>query len=468
MDNQNFERELATKIEFKDTHTTEGLTYIGSGTTCLVYRTDSGEIIKEFAPLINGTPVMSRKNGANEPQTPLESLTEHDLQVLEERKKAFLSERDIIALIQSYHKNDNDNMFLLPEDKDTSLGTVHYTRYLGGELLSDVVEQVKECGFRERFLCILCFVVSLFREIAIYHQDGKPWHGVLNLDIKPDNLFCIRSHDKFIGVRNLDFGSAKRIDDTEVGKLGLISSIRKFAAETVGEDEILEQIKNKDLYSFSFYDEKALLAEQASKLFASSPYLYDESRIIEIIEDCIYRRKDDETIISKLKNLDILAAWKTFLFSLYDGEVSSKNEIEMVNEIFDNLFENEKNVVSNSLWENYYLYTQLYEIQAKILISDGLTATEIADRLENIYHLVNKDLKLEINQREGKKTEEVKHFKAVSASYRKEDEDKSLIALDSFNLESIKDILRFCEKNGLSEPETPSNLYWFLLTGTKH
>ena len=42
--------ELATEIRLKNSNFTEKLTYVGSGTTCIVYQTESKDIVKEFAP----------------------------------------------------------------------------------------------------------------------------------------------------------------------------------------------------------------------------------------------------------------------------------------------------------------------------------------------------------------------------------------------------------------------------------
>ena len=50
----------ASEIKEPYTNTTMTLSYIGSGTTCNVYRTSSKNVIKEFAPLINGKPAMVR------------------------------------------------------------------------------------------------------------------------------------------------------------------------------------------------------------------------------------------------------------------------------------------------------------------------------------------------------------------------------------------------------------------------
>ena len=462
MDRPELEREIATEIKYNDSGRVERLSYIGAGTTCLVYKTDSDDIIKEFAPLINGKPTMSRKNGANDKFTPIAGLTPFDLRIVEERRAAFDSEISIIDELNCRYKNKRGNMFLIPEEKpDTSLGKCHRCHYLGGQTLETVFAESKKNNkeFQKHFLTILPLVISLYKEISFYHRDrtdDASTGGILNLDVKPENLFTITfdTQDDYIGVRNLDFGSAKRIDDKYEGdslvEPGLISLIRNYASEN----------KNMNL---------ALLIDQiGSKFFASSPGFYDKERIGETIQRCIDMNKSTADIVSDFKLLDILAAWKTFLFALSDStdlfmdtdNSQTETETEMVYRVFTEVFENNPLTSrNNSLFESYNIYSQLYEIMARSFKGQRrfrLTASEIADRLENILCVLE-------GIPDNEKTEAQRDFEAMNRIFSQKDE-----LLVSHGLKTIKDIHVFCSANGLKWPAKMGDLHWFLMFGEKH
>ena len=464
MDRPGLEREIATEIKYNDSGRVERLTYIGAGTTCIVYKTDSEDIIKEFAPLINGKPTMSRKNGANDRFTPIAGLTPFDLKIVEERRAAFDSEISIIDELNCRYKNKKGNMFLIPEEKpDTSLGKCHRCHYLGGQTLETVFSESKKNNkeFQKHFLTILPLVISLYKEISFYHRDrteDASTGGILNLDVKPENLFTITfdTQDDYIGVRNLDFGSARRIDDKYEGdslvEPGLISLIRSYASE------------NKNV-------NPALLIDQiAYKFFASSPGFYDKERIGETIQRCIDPNKTIADIVSDLKLLDILAAWKTFLFALSDStglcmdtdNSQTETETEMVYRMFAEVFENNPLTSNNSLFESYNIYSQLYEIMARSFRGQRryrLTASEIAERLENILCVLD-------GISDNKKTEAQRDFEAMNYIFCQKDD-----LLSSHGLRTIKDIIEFCRENktkGIKTPEKLGDLHWFLLFGEKH
>ena len=462
MDRPDLEREIATEIKYNDSGRVERLTYIGAGTTCLVYKTDSDDIIKEFAPLINGKPTMSRKNGANDRFTPIAGLTPFDLRIVEERRTAFDSEISIIDELNCRYKNKRGNMFLIPEEKpDTSLGKCHRCHYLGGQTLETVFAESKKNNkeFQKHFLTILPLVISLYKEISFYHRDrtdDASTGGILNLDVKPENLFTITfdTQDDYIGVRNLDFGSAKRIDDKYEGNSlvepGLISLIRNYASEnkTVNLELLIDQI--------------------GSKFFASSPGFYDKERIAETIQRCIDMNKSTADIVSDFKLLDILAAWKTFLFALSDStdlfmdtnNSQTETETEMVYRVFTEVFENNPLTSrNNSLFESYNIYSQLYEIMARSFKGQRrfrLTASEIADRLENILCVLE-------GIPDNEKTEVQRDFEAMNRIFSQKDE-----LLVSHGLKTIKDIHAFCSTNGLKWPAKMGDLHWFLMFGEKH
>ena len=83
------ERYYASEIEIAGTGQVHTLTYIGSGTTCNVYKTSAKDIVKEFAPIIRGRSAMIRKNHV---LTTRDDLTPFELHTLHERRKAFDSE----------------------------------------------------------------------------------------------------------------------------------------------------------------------------------------------------------------------------------------------------------------------------------------------------------------------------------------------------------------------------------------
>lgn len=450
--------ELATEIRLKNSNFTEKLTYVGSGTTCIVYQTESKDIVKEFAPCIRiGNQLvetMSRKQAANDKLTPLNTLTSFDLSVLEERRAAFDSEMIIIDELNSRYRDDEDNMFLVPRDMpETSLGRCHWCNYVGGQTLQDVFEESrKNNDFQTHFLNVLPLIISLYDEIAFYHCDDtkdSKGNGILNLDIKPENLFAVRSQGTYIGVRNLDFGSAKRIDDKMSGEkrteLGLISSICSCTADKAKTKLSVDQI--------------------GAKLFASSPVFYDQERIKSIIENCLESKRTREDIVSDLKLLDIAAAWKTFLWAfvdskdcfapLYPGEI----ERYIIKRIFEDIFETNHLTLHHSLFESYHIYLELFEITHYIFMGkrrSRLTASEIATRLRNILCILG-------GIPDNKKTDEQRYFEAMNDAFSQKDE-----LLSSYGLNSIKDILDFCKSNGLKQPEKPRELYWFFMFGDKH
>lgn len=448
-------REIATKIKFLDSNRVENLTYIGSGTTCIVYKTDSNDVIKEFYPLINNKPIVSRKNGSNDYLTPLKELTPFDLKLYEERRKTFDSEISIIDELKCKYIGKNNNMFLIPQEiTKTSLGKCHKCSYVGGDTLQTIFEKSysqfkdsceKSEAFKKHFLNVLPLIISLYNEIAFYHENG-----ILNLDVKPENLFVINFDGDDIGVRNLDFGSAKRIEDKTKEEPGLLSSIQNH----------INKNPNLDI---------DLLSDQIeSKFFASSPAFYDTERIKSLIKKYIDSSASRESIVSDLKQLDILAAWKTFLFAfsnskdffspLYAGEV----ETYMLKRIFANIFEGNHLTANNSLFESYYIYSELNDIMAQICAGrreHRLTASQVAERLKNILCLLN-------GIPENKKTDSQRKFEAMDLAYCQEDK-----LLASNNLNSINDILNFCRKHkidGLKTPESVKNLHYFLTFGAKH
>ena len=295
----------ASEIKEPYTNTITTLSYIGSGTTCNVYKTSSKNVVKEFAPLINGKPAMVRKNNI---LVPRDGLTPFELSIINERRVMFDSEISLINELNDRYKQSNDNMFLIPVDmQETSIGRCHWCNYIGGKTLHVAFEESRQSSptFQHHFLNVLPLIISLFDEIAFYHEvssaNGITNGGILNLDIKPQNLFSIKSQGEYIGIRNLDFGSIKRLHDSTSSDgeylPGLITSIRNYA---------------KNHYEIN---RELIINQIAAKYFVSSPGFYDKDRINSTIDICL--SSDNLTdIVSDLKLLDILAALKTFLCAL--------------------------------------------------------------------------------------------------------------------------------------------------------
>jgi len=443
-------RELATEIKYNRNgiEYKESLTYIGSGSSCIAYKTESKNVIKEFHPLVDEAPVMERKDG----RLVLKSdITDSD--IINERQELFYSETAIVEELYSKYKDENDNMFLIPRKTvDTSLGECQWCEYLGGQTLEEIINDLRtqNISFKNRFYKkVLPLIISLYDEIAFYHSKGD--NGILNLDIKPSNLFVINSQNSYIGVRNLDFGSAKRLDDKiENGKKkqGLINAIKSYALKNSGDKSLTKKIRER--------------------FFASSPGFYDRDRIKQIIDHCLQDGTSEADIISELKQLDILAAWKTFLYAMGDScelfsnitsQYKIENESDAVCRIFAEIFQNNILSANGSLFESYNIYVKLYEIMVRSFRGQKrfkLSAAEIAEGLRAIlYTFIDID--------ENKKTEKIKNFKANNLVFSQKDE-----LLKSHNLKSIKDILEFNDANGLKNCEEAKSLHWFLLLGKKH
>lgn len=447
------ERNRATSVGLPGIPSPLSLEYIGEGSTCVVYRTPNGDIVKEFYPvIIEDTSVIMtmERPGENGRLVLISSLPEFEKKIVEERRDAFLhAEIELISDLQKRNVRSDDNMFLIPRIQDTTLGPCQWCNHLAGTSVSQVFNEAKAMSFQKRFIVVLPHIIRLFDEIAFYHSDLKGdgtfndclEDVILNLDIKAENLFAIKSrNDKYVAVRNLDFGSGKYATK-------LIADIQGFAGA------------NKHLHS------EELRKKIRKKYFASSKGYYDLSPkgyINSIIEDCIQNQGDihKSKQVRDLKMLDIRAGLKTFLFALSDlphNDFSGQERIGFIN-LFKEIFEDPKHeFINDSLFENYYIYSQLYEIMARCFGSDPenrLSATDIANRLRNILCLIDGDIK-------ATRTEAQKKFVAMSKIYRSKNE-----LLKNHELKTIKDILNFCESNILDICDIGS-IHWFLLTG-KH
>lgn len=464
MNRSDCEREIATEITFMDSNRTEKLTYVGSGTNANVYRIESGDLIKEFCPKRGNQPLMSRKNGMNDMLTELEGLSLRDREILEERRALFEYEEKHVRELDHRYKSENDNMFVVSKNiAETSLGKCQWCNYVGGQTLKSYFEESKKSStFQEHFLSVLPLIISLYDEIAFYHRDkdhGVDDNGILNLDIKPDNILAIKSQGQYIGVRNLDFGSIKRIDDKirDDGKYdaGLLSSILTFARNN--NFDISHNHVSENNYRFD---------PIISKFFSSKHSFYDPYRIECILEEFIISQKSRESIISRLKSLDIIAAWKTFLCAFDDTDsffIKENNEAEAeqdkVIRIFTSIFENNNLTVSDSLFESYNIYHQLYEITVRIFSGFRryrLSASEIADRLRNILCILKGITR-------DKSVEGQEHTKAINSCLCGCDK-----LLEAYGLRSIRDILEFCETKNKGVKISPKDLVWFLTMGEAH
>lgn len=456
MNNTDIVRTLANEIkniEINGVKTTFSLTYVGSGSNCIAYKTiPYGYIIKEFYPLIDNIPAKRRKNEPNGELIDRDDLSPREKNILTNREKDFYAESEIICEINQRNLDQNDNMFLVPRPhKNTSLGKCQICNYIGGDSLEKLFGELRDTdSFYNRFMTVIPWIISLFREIELYHGDDKKNSPILNLDIKPENIYIIKSQGSYITARNLDFGSARRVvDEYDNGKSkpGIISQIREYARENSDSGDVVRDAQER--------------------FFASSPLFYDKIRVKDIVSRIIDGGSSDSEIISDLKQLDIIAGLKTLLVAFCPlSKLSSantyKSESKLVNDMFADVFENNPQTLSNSLFESYNIYVKLYEIFANSLNdrqSFRLSAAEIAERLSEIYCMLD-------GVGYANKTDRQHRACEMNSIISSKDD-----MLKNENLETIKDILDFNINNrskGISPKEPAEKLYWFLLTGEKH
>ncbi len=429
-------REYATSIIMTEGGQPIQLTLIGSGNTCLVYRTEHNDIIKEFSPVIGGRATMSRKQSANGPLSIIESLSALDRSIVKDRFESFSEEYSLVKELYSGFQERNDNMFLIPEQKrDTSLGLCHWCRYTGGNTLSAVFDEYRAQSktFQDYVELVLPLVITLFDELNFYHS-----RDILNLDVKPDNLYAIKFNGKYIGIRNLDFGSARRASD-------LIEQIRDFAEQN------------------SHLPQSLLILQISSKFFASSMPYYDENRIDSVILQCIEGRVGDSEIIRQLKLLDILAAWKVLLYAL-SGEIPVRSsmvcESDAVYAQFMSLCRTYRLSESPFVFENYNVFFTLYMIMGRSFkgrLQYKLSAAEIRDSLSDVLCILQ-------GIDENSRTErQILADLGNRALIRNED------LLKRRGLGSVAEILDFWkQKTGASHPPSPQDLLWYLRFGRVH
>lgn len=462
-------REIATQITFQinGKEFVEPLTYIGAGSNCIVYHTNEKHIIKEFSPLIGVMPIMKRETDRNSPFVLINTIGEDDQAVYRFRRNHFKNEtRTIISFLENRYKKQSGNMFLVPRDIDVfapSLADIQWCSYIGGETLETKVKRMREQkkDVQERFVSIFPHIIELFKEIAIYHGDVKHKNGILNLDIKPSNIYVINSEssEKSIGVRNLDFGSSWLIDDESRENLGIISSIRDYVSKNYQDvSDIL----------YDEYESAEILEPVRLQFFGSSPGFYDKRRLNTTIRHCLDSTKSKEQIVGELKKLDLIAAWKTFLFAFVDSDelfadsYDSDDEFETdkIHRIFENVFRDNPLVTFNSgrysLYKNFCIYTHLYRLMEEILDTrKWITSTEIVEKLTNVWSVLGGVIETE-------KTKSDQDFKDMCEIYSKKDH-----LLKQKGLETIEDIVNFCKANGLKRTKI-GDLHWFLLLGKKH
>ena len=233
-------REIAEEITYLESNITEKLIYIGAGSNCQVYSTESGDIIKEFLPIIAGDATLSRKDGKNLPLTYINSLPEKYVAIVDERRVRFYNEEKIVEKLNRAFCHEKNNMFVAPEFIETSLGRCQRYRLMSGTVLSNLLHDRKKDKrgkikpFAKRFSETLPYLISLFTQVEIYHRSG-----FLNLDIKPDNLIVV-NFDNHEGIRNIDFGSTMSIE-------ALLEGINTYARENKGltQSELKAQIGTK-------------------------------------------------------------------------------------------------------------------------------------------------------------------------------------------------------------------------------
>jgi hypothetical protein len=196
------------------------------------------------------------------------------------------------------------------------------------------------------------------------------------------------------------------------------------------------------------------------------PY-YDEERIKNCIKACLKENLKKDVKVKYLKQLDIIAGWKTLLYAmcnddeLWFAETSKKNDSE--NEIFEKLlsklFAKEKITESESLFGDYNVFFKLYSMSCKIFQNDVnyfIDSGEICEILGEIYGIINGET--------PESTE--RQLKAIDLNKALMDKDEWL---KEKGLHTVSDVLQYCDENSrskggeLSYPSPPESLYLHML-----
>ena len=420
----------AAEITFSKKGKAEPLTYIGEGNTCLVYRTENGDIVKEFCPLFEGERPVMKRRGANGKLLPLATLSEREKNMLEKRRRDFESSEETVLAVGAKYQEQNANMFIIPELLESSLGRCFRCRYAGGFTLHSRLHELKNAPAEKRVAEVFYFAYRLLCDLCVYHAEGY-----LNLDIKPENLYAVSGDSgQIVAVRNLDFGSAIRISDF----LNLV-------------DERKDAYRGQE----SFFA-KHLAAEHLT----TTSFYYDTQRVLEAVEACIHEK--GEKRLALMKRLDLAAVLKMTIVSLLSEvpiSVGDTLEFEYLDDWLECAFFAGSVTGGKGIFTDYRIFYLFYEIYGLVFYgTEPVTTEAVRERYWEILLMLDKNPDMI-----AEKTEKQKKILLDTKIYAR----KTRI-LEENGLLSVQDIFAFCKKEGLCVPCAPSELYYYLLTGTAY
>lgn len=413
----------------------ESLTLIGSGATCLVYETENGTILKEFFPLINGhIPAMARVVTESDSNPVLINIVK-DNKVLNEAyqksRAGFEGSVQTAKEIYAYYRNEHAGMCIVPEACRTLSGIWQRCPYTGGYMLYEYIASKREkCrSFGDFFAAVLHVIYLLSNDLLMYHECG-----FVNLDIKPQNLYAIcADRDSVSAVRNLDFGSARKINS-------LIADIE--ASPEVfrsGGDLLVKNVSNA--------------------YFSTTEQYYDSNTVNDVIGICL-ESDDAELKRRSLMRLDAIALLKLMIYALSDSldfqvDICMCNEeMHLKSELY-RVFDENTVLGSRNLYEEYDCYYRLYELIGYVFRSERVDVKEIRERIHTALCTIGR------NPTPAETlTEKQSHAVAAHKMF-----SSKRSVLSEKKLHSVADIYRYARGAGLICPPSCGELYYHAVMG---
>ncbi len=401
------------------------LTYIGSGTSAMVYRmteaNGSDVIVKEFYPLIrrrtdaeNPTPVLP-----SERRTPellayaaknhlalcfADELEGRDRAAYEARMAAFLAVDEAVITIYREHMQADSNMLVVPKpDTSENMGEILVCGELKGTTLRALVElkptRDETLGKRHFLYDVLTLTYRLLFDVSMWHESGY-----LNMDIKPENLFCVSIDGEPGPIRALDFGSSKAVEN-----------VKKFIRD------YLEKNRDPD-----YFDEREAIQEIDRISFSTSRLYYSPQVRADAIRGYLWALEwEKDNFGWAFFRMDLLAVIKTCLFCLnqwndnLDG-LEKMTDDKIVEELLRRFF---RTSVTDTLLGDYYLYWLLRELGLTVMnlnppsdVAPRQMARYLRDKVGDMLCLLSEDKDL---LKRGLKDEaRVEKRKTVRALYQ--------------------------------------------------
>lgn len=327
------DRRYAKKMILED-KTEASLEWFGEGTSCICYKVQDGplkgRIIKEFFP--DPRPFLTlpyiRRSSAELGFRYVSNAAESDDLIFGQRYRRFLDMEKVVKCVKQGYESEAANMFGEPKKIKLLDGTICYDcGDLQGEVLPAYWKRFSENKpFRKRLHEALRILFRICCDLDKYHEVG-----MLNLDLKPDNLFFIRgdSRNEYNAIRNLDFGSCQPIS------------------------EIIASLQN-------CYD-----ATQGLSLFLSTFRYYPENEIRYAMRCCqsAGENLDAETA---LRRLDLIAVLNIFSYLV----LSAEEEGAGITELLRTRFQESSPSSGKLLFEDYHIYHMIRMMILDVLNTD--------------------------------------------------------------------------------------------------